>query len=148
MSGRLRAGLLAGIVGMVASCAPAGPPPATAPAPVSAPPPLARPIGRELPAQPARFPILGADAATLEQLFGPPNLRRRELPAEYWRYDFARCTLDLFLFRAPGEAKARVVYFELREQTPYAAAHGCRELEARVEAVAPGPVPLAETREH
>lgn len=104
--------------------------------------------GGGLPGEPARFVVLGADSQKLERLFGPPSLRRREPPAEYWRYDFPRCTLDLFLFRAPGEPQPRVVYFELRERSPYAAAQGCREIEARFELPAPEKPPLADVETH
>lgn len=100
------------------------------------PPPVPGKIVRDMPATPARFPVLGADTGTLERLFGPPSLRRRDPPAEYWRYDFPRCTLDLFLFRAAGDPAPRIVYFELREQAPGAAMQGCREIEARFEAPA------------
>lgn len=100
-------------------------------------PPVPGKVVRKLPTTPAQFPVLGADTMTLERLFGPPSLRRREPPAEYWRYDFPRCTLDLFLFQAPGEPAPRVVYFEFREQAPGAALHDCREIEARFGAPPP-----------
>lgn len=99
--------------------------------------PLPGKLVREIPRAPERFPVLGADGGTVERLFGPPSLRRREPPAEYWRYDFARCTLDLFLFRAPEDPAPRVVYFELRERAPAAALQDCREIEARLDLPAP-----------
>jgi hypothetical protein len=118
------------IVGMLfASCATNGRAPIYPEETAS--PPVPGKVLRNLPPTQAQFPVLGADALMLERLFGPPSLRRREPPAEYWRYDFPRCTLDLFLFQAPGEPAPRVVYFEFREQAPGAAMHDCREIEAR-----------------
>jgi hypothetical protein len=60
-------------------------------------------------------------------------LQRRERPAQYWRYSYAGCALDLFLYAEP-EGLLRVAYYEVRpdpwrtgERTPR-----CESLRARL----------------
>ncbi len=67
----------------------------------------------------------------LRRWLGPPSLRRPDPPAEYWRYSFRDCTLHLFFFRAPGDAEARVVHYELRSNWIGRGREGCDTYERR-----------------
>ncbi len=93
-------------------------PPRIAGAPLRDPPPL-----------PERIKLVGMPGPHVEQVFGPPSLRRREPPAEYWRYSFTRCTLDLFLYEDERQGLPRVVYYELHATwpTPQASFEGCAD---------------------
>ncbi|GBD40641.1 hypothetical protein HRbin39_00010 [bacterium HR39] len=82
---------------------------------------------------PPRVRIVGAPAPFVLGLLGEPSLRRRDPPAEYWRYTFPNCTLDLFLFADGPFAEPRVVYYEFRSTVPVAGAglNGCHDMRAR-----------------
>jgi len=43
--------------------------------------------------------LVGLTGAELEALLGTPELRRREIPAELWRYGGEECLLHVFLYR-------------------------------------------------
>lgn len=86
---------------------------ATAPAPL----PMA--------ARPAEPPTLaGLSATEVVALFGEPDFRRVEPPAELWQYRSADCVLDLFLYS--DAAGVHVVRSETRERGLIrSAAGGC-----------------------
>ncbi len=98
------------------------------------PAPLAGRLLDEPPAVVERIALIGASTAALTRVLGAPSLKRVEPPAEYWRYSFRRCTLDLFLYRDPVTGDTRVVYAEVRATwpTPVASFEGCRDLEAQL----------------
>jgi hypothetical protein len=49
-------------------------------------------------------------------LYGAPDLKRLEPPAEIWQYRSAECALDLFFYN--GKDGARLVYAESRMRDP------------------------------
>lgn len=66
------------------------------------------------PAAPSRMArLIGLDEATLQLQLGEPELRRREPPAEVWRYVGMGCTLHLFLYLG-STGVYRVVHAEAR----------------------------------
>ena len=75
----------------------------------------ARPSAPELP---AGVRLVGMDASEVEGLLGAPALQRREAPAQYWRYSYAGCTLDLFLYVEQPSGALRVAYYEVRADDP------------------------------
>lgn len=79
----------------------------TPPAPPAPPPPALPPIDAD-PAQ-----LAGAAPARLLDLLGPPDLRRRDGPAEFWQYPAEDCVLDLFLYPG-GDGAHRVSHWEAR----------------------------------
>ncbi len=126
----------------LAACAGREPPP---PAAV---PPAARTVGIAAPVEifpelPPRVILVGTRPAELRRLLGRPDLRRREPPAEYWRYSFTGCILDLFLFRRSATAAPEVIYFEFRNVMRAPGLDGCAEFAARFE-----PPALPEVQEH
>jgi hypothetical protein len=72
-----------------------------------------RPQPPELPLGAA---IVGMESGQVASLLGEPALQRREQPAQYWRYSYAGCTLDLFLYRHPESGRMHVLYYELRQE--------------------------------
>ncbi len=98
---------------------------------------------RGWPELPPRVILVGVRAAELEAMLGRPSLRRREPPAEYWRYSFTGCILDVFLYRDPGSEKPEVIYFEFRNVMRAPGLDGCAEFAARFE-----PPRLPEVQEH
>lgn len=70
------------------------------------------------PELPAGVRLVGMDAAEVEGLLGAPALQRREAPAQYWRYSYAGCTLDLFLYTEQPSRALRVAYYEVRTDDP------------------------------
>lgn len=90
------------------------------------------PVPRHLP-QYVR--IVGAPAPFVLALLGEPSLRRRDPPAEYWRYSFPGCTLDLFFYADGPYAEPRVVYYEFRSDMLAVGAElaGCHDMRARFE---------------
>ena len=80
-------------------------PPLAAPAPGPRPAPLIE----DLPG-PDRLIGLSSDAVTA--VLGAPEFRRREAPAEMWRYRGKTCFLDFFLYR--DGAALRVAHVEAR----------------------------------
>jgi hypothetical protein len=67
--------------------------------------------------------LTGLSAAEVIGLFGEPDFRRTEPPAELWQYRSADCVLDLFLYSDPSGA--RVVHSETRQRNLTHAGH-CR----------------------
>jgi hypothetical protein len=65
--------------------------------------------------------LTGLSAAEVVGLFGEPDFRRTEPPAELWQYRSADCVLDLFLYRDP--AGMRVAHSETRERNLTQASH-------------------------
>jgi hypothetical protein len=74
-----------------------------APGPRSAPP-----IG----GLPGPDSLIGLSSDAVTAVLGPPQFRRREAPAEIWRYRTKICFLDLFLYR--DGAALKVTHFEVR----------------------------------
>jgi hypothetical protein len=73
--------------------------------------------------RPLPTPFAGLSAADVVGLFGEPDFRRTEPPAELWQYRSADCVLDLFLYRDPSGV--RVVHSETRDRDQLQAGH-CR----------------------
>jgi hypothetical protein len=124
---RLAPVLLLGL--LLGACATAEP---EAPAPVYVDPHASRP-------QPPDFPqiggIVGMGATQVSAILGEPALQRRERPAQYWRYSYAGCTLDLFLYADPRQAgQMKVLYYELRQEPRPAAFRNarCADMQARL----------------
>jgi hypothetical protein len=90
-------------------------------------PPSAPALSAAAPMQPAalRYSILpaltGLSAAEVVGLYGEPDFRRTEPPAELWQYRSADCVLDLFLYSDPSGV--RVVHGETRDRNPIQAGH-------------------------
>jgi hypothetical protein len=66
------------------------------------------------PELPRGIRLVGMDSSQVQGLLGQPALQRRERPAQYWRYSYAGCILDLFLYVEMPSAVLRVAYFEVR----------------------------------
>ena len=56
--------------------------------------------------------LIGKDANAIESLMGAPALIRRDGPAEIWQYPGARCTANLFLYRASKEGALALDHIE------------------------------------
>ena len=104
------------------SLAACGTPPSAIVAPPSAaaavlPAPAAPAVAPAAPAA-ARIPELpvltGLGPAELVALFGEPDFRRRDPPAELWQYRSPDCVLDVFLYGEGGSY--RVVRSETRDR--------------------------------
>jgi hypothetical protein len=87
---------------LLAACSAATPIPPAAALPVAA-----------RPAEPR--PLAGLSAKEVVALFGEPDFRRAEPPAELWQYRTADCVLDLFLYS--DQAGAHVVHSETRDRS-------------------------------
>ncbi len=86
-------------------------------------PEIDAPIAETVPVGPARpaapelpngVRLVGMDSSAVQGLLGIPALQRREQPAQYWRYSYAGCTLDLFLYVDQPTGELRVAYYEVR----------------------------------
>ncbi len=133
---------IGGMLLTLAACAAARPGPTaeratTAPAPAAGPPADVRTVATPPRRLPPHIRLTGAPAPYLRTLLGKPTLRRSEPPAEYWRYSFPRCTLDLFLYAESPFAEPKVVYWELRSPWPGAGLDGCADMRARFDTPAP-----------
>jgi hypothetical protein len=111
----LFATLLLGL--MVGACS--TPPPQDAPRLTAATP--IQPVTTRHPILPA---LTGLSAAEVVGLFGEPDFRRGEAPAELWQYRSADCVLDLFLYR--DLSGTHVVHTETRDRNQLQAGH-CRD---------------------
>ncbi len=58
--------------------------------------------------------VIGMAAGELRDLLGPPEFRRRDKPAEIWRYTNGTCVLDVFLYEAAGGGPLGATHFEFR----------------------------------
>jgi hypothetical protein len=96
------------------------PPPLPQSVPASAAAAPLQPAALHRPIVPA---LAGLSAAEVVGLFGEPDFRRVEPPAELWQYRGADCVLDLFLYRDPSGV--RVAHSEMRERTLVQSGH-CR----------------------
>ena len=56
--------------------------------------------------------LVGLSSDAVAAVLGPPQFRRREAPAEIWRYRAKTCFLDLFLYR--DGAALKVAHVEAR----------------------------------
>jgi hypothetical protein len=82
--------------------------------------------------------LIGREAGEIRRALGPPQLVRRDAPAEIWQYRGESCVLDLFLYE---EARTlRVAYLEARDEE--AQAVSARSCLASVLAAQP-PVPTS-----
>lgn len=106
MVGLLGAPLLA------CSSAPASDPPVAEVVPLGPPKPAA-------PELPKGVRLVGMNSAEVQGLLGAPALQRREQPAQYWRYSYAGCTLDLFLYVEQPSGALRVAYYEVRSEDTF-----------------------------
>ena len=61
--------------------------------------------------------LIGLDGAALVARFGPPELRRRERGAEYWRYRHHGCLIDVYLFADPPTAEPRIIHVAVRRRS-------------------------------
>jgi hypothetical protein len=61
--------------------------------------------------------LIGLDSAGVEAMLGPPDLRRREAPAELWQYRNEACVLDLYLYADGAGAPATVADVAARART-------------------------------
>lgn len=93
----------------------------------STPPDIDAPVAETVPVGPPRpaapdlpngVRLVGMDSSAVQGLLGPPALQRREQPAQYWRYSYAGCTLDLFLYVDQPTGELRVAYYEVRTDEP------------------------------
>ncbi len=57
--------------------------------------------------------LIGRDAGEILSALGPPQLVRRDSPAEIWQYRGESCVLDLFLYEESRQL--RVAYLEARD---------------------------------
>jgi len=125
--GRVGAGLIALLPALAAGCdmSDAPPelasyraPPSVAPASEPRPVPLP-PLSREV-------ALVGMATGEVAALFGQPSLKRAERAAQYWRYSFPDCSLDLYAYHDPATGEDRVVHFELRATGRQLVAEGGR----------------------
>jgi hypothetical protein len=119
--GRLSRFLFAAMaLALLAACSAATPPALTA-----APEPSGTPAAALQPAA-ARLPgmrkLTGLSADEVVALFGEPDFRRAEPPAELWQYRSADCVLDLFLYDDAGGF--RVAHSETRDRSLVQAGSG------------------------
>ncbi len=49
--------------------------------------------------------LIGLGADQIQKMFGPPDFKRRDPPAEIWQYRKAGCMLDFFLYQKYGGAE-------------------------------------------
>ena len=59
--------------------------------------------------------LIGMDASNVVALFGKPSLQRRESDAQYWRYSFAGCVVDIYVYQEDGGERDEVVHYALRD---------------------------------
>jgi hypothetical protein len=59
--------------------------------------------------------LIGLAAADIQKMFGLPDFRRRDPPAEIWQYRKDGCMLDFFLYQVKeGSIEYRVTHVEAR----------------------------------
>ena len=58
--------------------------------------------------------LIGVPVGELHDVLGTPALRRTEKTAQYWRYQYSGCQLDVYAFRDAAEDQARTSYVRLR----------------------------------
>jgi len=90
--------------------------------------------------------LIGLDPPALRHMLGPPDFQRREAPAEFWRYDFEPCTLDLFLHRVLPSEQYQVAHAQFRPAGP--GIQDCRMPLLAVRAPAPVPSGLPRVESH
>ena len=95
------------VLALLAACSAGPPAPPAAALPAAAQPVAARPVE-------ARS-LAGLSAKQVVALFGEPDFRRAEPPAELWQYRTADCVLDLFLYSDAGGV--HVVRSETRDRS-------------------------------
>ena len=82
--------------------------------------------------------LIGMEANSVVALLGRPTLTSRENGAQYWRYSYAGCTVDIYVYHDPARARDEGVHVALRE--PWgdawsASGRGCARLAARLGAL-------------
>ena len=65
---------------------------------------------------PAPDNLKGLDREAVVKLLGDPGFKRRDTPAEIWRYRAESCILDVFLYRDGSGPVFRVTHFETRHR--------------------------------
>ncbi|MSP52126.1 MAG: hypothetical protein EXQ91_07025 [Alphaproteobacteria bacterium] len=58
--------------------------------------------------------LIGLRASDIAELFGKPQLLRREPPAEIWQYLSNDCVLQMFFYEAPDRRSFQVRHVEVR----------------------------------
>lgn len=71
----------------------------------------------------------GLRPSELVALFGQPDFRRVEPPAELWQYRSALCVLDLFLYREAGGI--HVIHSEMRNRSGHPGSAPCAGVPGR-----------------
>jgi hypothetical protein len=92
-----------------AAAAPKDPAVAALPGPA---PPLTPPPPARSDVQPAA--LVNRPGSTVQELLGPPDLRRREPPAEVWQYTGDSCVLDITFYASTDGGAAVAAYLESR----------------------------------
>ena len=59
--------------------------------------------------------LIGMDATGVVALLGKPSFRRRESDAQYWRYSFSGCVVDIYVYRDARSDRDHVVHYDLHE---------------------------------
>ena len=59
--------------------------------------------------------LIGMDATGVVALLGKPSFRRRESDAQYWRYSFSGCVVDIYVYRDERSDRDHVVHYDLHE---------------------------------
>ena len=82
--------------------------------------------------------LIGMDASNVVALFGKPRLQRQESGAQYWRYSFGNCLVDIYVSRDDRGQRDEVFHYDLREpwkparSVRGAYANSCAALERRL----------------
>lgn len=118
--------LVLGLIFILGGCADANRQSAKTPSPSEAPSPLVPQSDPQSEPQPdpvspapstvtVKVPerLVGLSHAEISEIFGKPQFRRHDAPAEIWQYRGAACILDLFLYDT-GKGLLRVRHFEIR----------------------------------
>ncbi|MCB1971970.1 MAG: hypothetical protein H6851_12815 [Geminicoccaceae bacterium] len=59
--------------------------------------------------------LIGMDASNVVALFGKPSLQQRESEAQYWRYSFGDCVVDIYVFKDDHDKRDEVVHYDVRD---------------------------------
>ena len=94
---------------------------------------------QELPELPPGERLVGLSVKEARSLLGEPSLLRDEDRAQYWRYSFSGCSLDLYFYRDPALGFDRVTHVDLRGEAFPAPAPGCVRLERQLDSAKPRP---------
>lgn len=76
--------------------------------------PIENPGAPPAPEVPSGVQLVGMEGDKVVALLGTPALQRKEEPAQYWRYSFRGCSIDMFLYEEGGSERQRVAWYEVR----------------------------------